>query len=237
MSIGQSIRVEGVALTLGDHDFAFDLGIPAGSFAVITGPSGSGKSTLFNLIAGFEAPRSGRILIGENDVTRLSPADRPVSLAFQDNNLFAHLDIFTNVALGISPALRLDADARSRVSEALARVGLGGFEKRLPGNLSGGERQRAAFARAIVRHRPVMLLDEPFAALDPALRRDMGDLLLSLHADEGFTVLMITHDPQEAERLADMAVFVDRGRVAAIAPSADFFTRSKPAALAEFLRS
>lgn len=236
MSSGQGILVDGVMLSLGDHAFSFDLSIPAGSFAAITGPSGSGKSTLFNLIAGFETPQSGRILIGENDVTRLPPGNRPVSLAFQDNNLFAHLDIFTNVALGISPALRLDAEARGRVSEALARVGLGGFEKRLPGSLSGGERQRAAFARAIVRHRPVILLDEPFAALDPALRHDMGDFLLALHREEGFTVLMITHDRHEAERLAGMAAFIDHGRVVAAAPAAEFFARTEPPALLEFLK-
>lgn len=210
----QAVELAGVGLTLGSHRFTFDLALPAGSFTAVTGPSGSGKSTLFNLIAGFEMPDAGRVLLGGQDMDAVPPGRRPVSLVFQDNNLFAHLDLFTNVALGISPSLRLDAGGRAAVSSALARVGLSGFETRSPSTLSGGEKQRVAFARALVRKRPIMLLDEPFAALDPALRYQMGDLLTALHRDEGFTVMMITHDPDEARRLADRFVLIEHGRVA-----------------------
>jgi thiamine transport system ATP-binding protein len=210
----QAIQLSGVGLVLGSHRFLFDLEVPAGSFTAVTGPSGSGKSTLFNIIAGFETPDAGRILLGGRDMAAVSPGARPVSLVFQDNNLFAHLDIFTNVALGVSPSLRLDGAERAAVSTALSRVGLAGFERRMPATLSGGEKQRAAFARALVRKRPIMLLDEPFAALDPALRHQMGDLLAALHRDEGFTVLMVTHDPDEARRLADRFVVVEAGHVA-----------------------
>jgi len=210
----QAIRLSGVELHLGSHRFSFDLDVPAGSFTAVTGPSGSGKSTLFNIIAGFETPHAGRVLLGGREMAAVPPGERPVSLVFQDNNLFAHLDIFTNVALGVSPSLRLDGEARAAVSTALSRVGLAAFERRMPATLSGGEKQRAAFARALVRKRPVMLLDEPFAALDPALRHQMGDLLAALHRDEGFTVLMITHDPDEARHLADRFVVVEAGRVA-----------------------
>ena len=210
----QGIQLSGVELALGSYRFAFDLEVPAGSFTAVTGPSGSGKSTLFSIIAGFDAPDTGRVLLGGRDMAAAAPGARPVSLVFQDNNLFAHLDIFTNVALGVSPSLRLDGAERAAVSTALSRVGLAGFEKRMPSTLSGGERQRAAFARALVRKRPIMLLDEPFAALDPALRHQMGELLATLHRDEGFTVLMITHDPDEARRLADRFVVVEGGHVA-----------------------
>ena len=217
----EAVELSGVGLTLGSHRFAFDLAVPAGSFTAVTGPSGSGKSTLFNIIAGFELPDTGRVRLGGEDMGAVPPGKRPASLVFQDNNLFAHLDVFTNVALGISPSLRLDAAGRTWVSEALSRVGLGGFEKRMPATLSGGERQRAAFARALVRKRPIMLLDEPFAALDPLLRHQMGELLAALHRDEGFTVLMITHDPDEATRLADRFVLIDGGSVAREGPIAD----------------
>lgn len=210
----QAIELSGVHLTLGSHRFAFDLKVPAGSFTAVTGPSGSGKSTLFNIIAGFETPDAGQVRLGGEDMGAAPPGKRPVSLVFQDNNLFAHLDLFTNVALGVSPSLRLDAAGRALVSAALSRVGLGGFEKRMPATLSGGERQRAAFARALVRKRPIMLLDEPFAALDPSLRHQMGELLSALHRDGGFTVLMITHDPDEARRLADRFVLIEGGHVA-----------------------
>lgn len=210
----QAIELSGVGLRLGDHRFGFDLTAPEGAFVAVTGPSGSGKSTLFNVIAGFETPESGRVLLGGKDMSTVAPGERPISLVFQDNNLFAHLDIFTNVALGVSASLRLDGAARAAVSSALSRVGLAGFERRMPATLSGGERQRVAFARALVRKRPIMLLDEPFAALDPELRQQMGDLLAALHRDEGFTVLMITHDPEEAARLADRFAVIEAGHVA-----------------------
>lgn len=212
--MSQAIELSGVELMLGSHRFAFELAIPAGAFVAVTGRSGSGKSTLFNILAGFETPDAGRVLLGGGDMAAIQPGRRPVSLVFQDNNLFAHLDVFTNVALGVSPSLRLDASARAAVSGALSRVGLTGFETRMPATLSGGEKQRAAFARALVRKRPVMLLDEPFAALDPALRHQMGKLLSALHRDEGFTVLMITHDPDEARRLADRFILIEAGQVA-----------------------
>jgi thiamine transport system ATP-binding protein len=211
---GCEIRLQNVSLKLGEQEFSFDLTVPAGTFAAITGPSGAGKTTLFNVIAGFEIILGGKVLIGGKDMCNVSPAKHPLSVIFQDGNLFAHLDIFTNVALGISPALKLEKKDRDAVSAALARVGLAGFEKRLPGTLSGGEKQRAAFARALVRNRPIMLLDEPFAALDPALRLDMGHLLKELHDERGYTILMITHDPSEAKNLAEMDVRLEQGRVA-----------------------
>ncbi|MGY5780072.1 thiamine ABC transporter ATP-binding protein [Rhizobium sp. LEGMi135b] len=232
----QGIAMEGVELRLGTHDFRFDCTVPQGKIIAVAGPSGSGKSTFLNLLAGFERPDHGRILLAGQEVTGLHPADRPVSLVFQDNNLFAHLDLFTNVGLGISPSLRLSAQDRQKVSEALARVGLPGFEKRKPGTLSGGERQRAAFARALVRDKPILLLDEPFAALDPGLRSGMVELLKALHRETGNTVLIVSHDPAELRRLADHAVFIDGGTVRLAAPIETFLKADGIPALTTFLQ-
>ncbi len=207
------IVLDGVKLRLGEAVFDFDCRIGAGRITAIAGPSGSGKSTLLNLIAGFERPDRGRVLIAGEDVSGLAPGRRPVSLVFQDNNLFSHLDVFTNVGLGIDPAMRLSAADREAVSMALSRVGLAGYDKRSPATLSGGERQRAAFARALVRRKPVMLLDEPFAALDPGLRSSMADLLIDLHRETGATIVIVSHDPDEAARLAGDVLFLDRGRI------------------------
>ncbi|WP_267551156.1 ATP-binding cassette domain-containing protein [Rhizobium rhizogenes] len=234
--IERSITMNGVELRLGTHDFHFDCALPQGRIIAVAGPSGSGKSTFLNLLAGFEKPDRGRILLAGQDVTSKHPAERPVSLVFQDNNLFAHLDLFTNVGLGISPSLRLSAQDRQRVSEALARVGLPGFEKRKPGTLSGGERQRAAFARALVRDKPILLLDEPFAALDPGLRSGMVELLKTLHRETGNTVLIVSHDPAEVRRLADHAVFIDGGKIALSAPIEAFLQTAGIPALATFLQ-
>lgn len=229
-----AIRFDAVTLTLGTRHFHFDTEIPSGAITAVTGASGSGKSTLLNLLAGFEHSESGRILIGARDVTALDPAARPISLIFQDNNLFGHLDLFTNIGLGIDPSLKLGKADRERISAALARVGLGGYEKRLPPTLSGGERQRAAFARALVRNRPLLLLDEPFAALDPGLRAAMADLLEELHRETGNTVLLVTHDPDEVERLCDHALFIEDGRILLNAPVGAFLARRDLPGLAAF---
>jgi thiamine transport system ATP-binding protein len=211
--MADGIRLEKTALQLGTKRFSFDIAMSGGAITAVTGPSGSGKSTLLNLIAGFEIPESGRVLIAGEDVTRAQPSQRPISLVFQDNNLFAHLDLFTNIGLGVDPSLRLSRDDRMGISQSLERVGLAGFETRKPGTLSGGERQRAAFARALVRKRPVLLMDEPFAALDPDLRSSMASLLLDLHRETGNTVVIVSHDRAEVQKLADVVVAVDDGTI------------------------
>lgn len=236
MSDDGAVALSGVRLRLGNAGFEFDCRLPGGAVTAVTGPSGSGKTTLLNLVAGFETPDAGRVLIGGRDVTGLHPSERPVSLVFQDNNLFAHLDLMSNVGLGISPSLKLSAADRAAVSTALERVGLGGFEKRLPGTLSGGERQRAAFARALVRRKPVLLLDEPFAALDPDLRAAMSALLLTLHRETGNTVLIVTHDPQEVRRSADHVLFLDHGRIAVDSPARAFLSGTGVAEADAFMR-
>ncbi len=215
--------MKGLSITLRDilhhHDdgdgwqVRFDATFAPGRITAILGPSGAGKTTLLNLVAGFLVPHEGRILFGEDDLACAEPAQRPVSMIFQENNLFAHLDVATNVALGIAPGGRFDATIRRRVSQALRWVGLQGYEQRLPATLSGGERQRVAIARALLRDRPVMLLDEPFAALDPSLRGEMAALLRRIHEQHGYTVLLVSHQPREAARLAEDFAFIDAGRI------------------------
>ena len=220
---GAAVELRAVTFYYEDMVMSFDLAVMAGEFMAIIGPSGAGKTTLFALIAGFERPDNGRIMIAGTDVTELVPSARPVTTLFQEHNLFAHLDLAANVGLGIDPRLRLGAEDRRRVSAALGRVGLGGFEKRLPGQISGGERQRAALARSLVRNRPVLLLDEPFAALGPALRRDMLDLVRDIRRERGLTVLMVSHLSEDASHAADRTAFVHRGRVIKLAPTAELF--------------
>lgn len=223
-----SVRLDAVVFSYGETRFSFDAEFPAGEITAVLGPSGSGKSTMLGLIAGFETPGSGRVLIGGADVSADPPSARPVSMIFQENNLFAHLDVAANVGLGISPALRLNAAERERVSAALARTGLAGKEKRLPGELSGGERQRVALARALVRDRPVLLLDEPFASLGPALRTEMLELTTAMQRERGMTVILVTHHPDDARRAARRIVFIDGGTVAAQGPAAGFFSPDAP---------
>ena len=209
MTQSPSIVLDSATLALGDKNFRFSGEIAGGRVTAVTGRSGSGKTTLLNLIAGFEKPDSGRVIIGGATMNGLHVAKRPVTVVFQENNLFAHLDIFTNTGLGLNAHLRLDRNDRQKISHALARVGLEGFESRMPASLSGGERQRAAFARALVRNRPVLLLDEPFAALDPEMRGEMGALLLELHAETGNTVMIVSHEPGEVEEIADHRLVIE----------------------------
>jgi thiamine transport system ATP-binding protein len=235
MTTGAAIRLDRVAFSYGEAAMNFDAAIEASAITAVMGPSGSGKSTLLNLIAGFETPQAGRILIGNADVTGLEPAVRPVSMVFQENNLFAHLSVEQNVGLGRSPALRLTAKDRDAVAGALDRTGLSGKEKRLPRELSGGERQRVALARVLVRDRPVLLLDEPFAALGPALRDDMLDLVQGVHEERKMTVVLVTHRPEDARRVAQHMIFLDNGTVAASGETEFFFGPDGPAAFRHYI--
>ncbi|UVK42235.1 thiamine ABC transporter ATP-binding protein [Mesorhizobium sp. AR07] len=232
---GAAVRLDKVSFSYGEAPLVFDVDFAISKITAIMGPSGSGKSTLLNLVAGFEAPQSGRVLIGGADVSAEPPSARPVSMVFQENNLFAHLCVEQNVRLGRSPSLRLTEADRAAVAEALERTGLAGKEKRLPRELSGGERQRVALARVLVRDRPVLLLDEPFASLGPALRDDMLDLVAAVHAERGMTVLFVTHQPEDARRIGEQVVFLDNGVVAATGKADDFFTGTGPEAFRRYI--
>lgn len=207
------LEIRDLSFRYEDMQMRFALNVEAGECVAVIGPSGAGKSTLLSLIGGFETPQGGRLLVDGNEISHLTPADRPVTTLFQDHNLFAHLSVAANVGLGLHPGLRLTDEDRRQVAAALDQVGLTGFEERLPGQLSGGERQRVAIARSLIRHRPILLLDEPFAALGPALRNEMLDLVNELRRKQGITVLMVTHDPADARRIAERTAFVADGTV------------------------
>ncbi|WP_415008632.1 ATP-binding cassette domain-containing protein [Aestuariivirga sp.] len=202
---------------------SFTLAVPKGVFAAVIGPSGSGKSTLLSLIAGFERPLSGHVSLDGEDMTDVPPDKRPVNMIFQDNNVFPHLDLWQNVAIGVAPSLRLTAQQTLAVDAALKRVGLFDLKHRKPGDVSGGERQRVAIARALVRDRPILLLDEPFAALGPGLRADMLGLLSDVQKERGLTVLMVTHQPEDALAAASLTIFIADGRVRAARPTQELF--------------
>lgn len=229
------VRLNNVSFSYGEAAFEFDVTFRPGRVTAVMGPSGSGKSTLLNLVAGFEVPASGRVLIGERDVTADPPAARPVSMVFQENNLFAHLTVEQNVGLGRSPSLRLTDADRTAVAGALERTGLGGKGQRLPRELSGGERQRVALARVLVRERPVLLLDEPFASLGPALREDMLELVAALQEERGMTVLFVTHQPEDARRISHDMVFIEAGKAAATGPVGEFFGEGGPEAFRRYI--
>lgn len=234
---GVSIQLDAVRFDYGEMAMHFDTLIESSSITAIIGPSGSGKSTLLNLIAGFEKPASGAIRIGDVDVTNLPPSRRPVSMVFQDNNLFAHLDIASNVGLGRKPDLKLDQSDRLAVHTAIQKVGLAGKEARKPDALSGGERQRVAIARALVRNRPVLLLDEAFASLGPALRHEMLDLIADLHRETGMTIIMVTHHPDDALRLSSVLLFLENGQIIASGPAKDLLSDEGPLLLRNYLGS
>jgi thiamine transport system ATP-binding protein len=222
------LALEGVVITYEDWRLTADFTIAAGSSTAIIGPSGAGKSTLLDTIAGFIEPAEGRVLWEGRDLTRLSPAARPVTLLFQDHNLFAHLSVGRNVGLGLRPDLRLSAAERARVAAALAETGLDGKEGRRPGELSGGERSRVALARALLRNRPILLLDEPFSALGPALRAEMLGLVARIRAEQGATLLMVSHAPEDARRIADQVVLVDEGKASAPVETEALFADPPP---------
>lgn len=217
------LELDAIAARWGDFCLSAELSLPRGARAAVIGPSGAGKSTLLSVIAGFLAPDTGRILWDGRDLTPLPPGARPVGVIFQDQNLFPHLTAAENVALGLKPSLRLTADENDRVEGALERVGLAGLGGRRPGALSGGQQSRVALARMLLMARPVVLLDEPFAALGPALRAEMLDLVAALAEETGATLMMVTHEPGDARRIASHAIFIEEGRVGPPVPVDRFF--------------
>lgn len=227
------ITLDDIHIRLGNFTLDADLSIPSGATAII-GPSGGGKSSLLSLLAGFISPNRGQIIFGKTNCTQKPPADRPVTLLFQENNLFPHLSIAKNVGIGIRPDLRLSKEQQAEIENALEQVGLGGFGTRKPAELSGGQRQRTALARALLRDKPVLMLDEPFAALGPALRQEMLDLVSEIHKKQGANLLLVTHNPEDALRIADNTVLVANGIVHKPQSTKELFD-NPPEALASYL--
>ena len=229
------IDLEDVQWTTEDFNVRFSLSFPGPGIIGIIGPSGGGKSTLLNIVAGFTEPQSGRIRINGNDVTGFAPSERPVSILFQEHNLFAHLDAAKNAALGLKPDLSLDKAEWREVDAALARLGLQGRETHRPAELSGGERQRVALARIFLRKKPILLLDEPFSGLGPRLRRDMLEVVRKLQQDLDLTVLMVSHDPDDLKAIASHAVFVADGTASTPQTIDRFFATPLQPRLADYL--
>lgn len=217
-----------VTVTLGAFSLRADLTVPAGSRVAVIGPSGSGKSTLLSLVAGFLTPDRGRVLWNGRDLSEQPPGQRPVSVLFQDQNLFPHLTARQNVGLGLRPDLRLNDAQSARVTQVLDQVGLKGLADRRPGNLSGGQQSRVALARVLLRARPVLLLDEPFSALGPALKSEMLDLLAQIADETGATVLMVTHDPDDARRFAPRTIVIEDGAAHPPVPTAPLLDDPPP---------
>ncbi|WP_410678304.1 thiamine ABC transporter ATP-binding protein [Avibacterium paragallinarum] len=191
----------------------FQLHIQAQEKVAIIGASGAGKSTLLNLIAGFELVDKGEIWLNGQNHTFTAPYQRPVSMLFQDNNLFTHLTVEQNIALGLKPSLSLNPQEKSQVAAAANAVGLADFLTRSPNALSGGQKQRVALARCLLRDKPILLLDEPFSALDPALRQEMLSLLDALCQQKKLTLLIVTHQPDELKGKIDRIISVQNGRI------------------------
>ncbi|HHE6470448.1 TPA: thiamine ABC transporter ATP-binding protein ThiQ [Providencia rettgeri] len=193
---------------------SFDFSVQSGESVAVMGPSGAGKSTLLSLISGFQFPNSGTIVLNGEDHTFSPPAKRPVSMLFQENNLFSHLAIRQNIGLGLQPNLRLNKTQIQRVEQMASRVSLSECLDRLPAQLSGGQRQRAALARCMIRNQPILLLDEPFSALDPALRREMLLLLKEICAEKSITLLMVSHNVDDALQIAPRTLVIAEGKIA-----------------------
>ena len=205
------LQLDRLTLTQGDFTLAADWSAKAGDRIALIGPSGAGKSTLLSAIAGFLPPSAGRILWQGADLAPLPPGQRPVTILFQDQNLFPHLTVAQNIAMGLRPDLRLDRSDWARVDAALDQTGLSDLGPRRPAQLSGGQASRAALARALLRARPILLLDEPFAALGPALRADMLALVREVSTETRALVLMVTHDPQDAVALDGLTSLIADG--------------------------
>ena len=220
-----SVRLEGVRKVFGDVEAVagIDLEVRDGEFFSMLGPSGSGKTTTLRMIAGFELPTSGRVLLHGHDVTDRPPFERDVNTVFQDYALFPHMSVGDNVGYGLVVRRVPKADRNARVADALRMVRLEGYEKRRPSQLSGGQRQRVALARALVNRPRVLLLDEPLGALDLKLREEMQIELKEIQREVGITFIYVTHDQAEALTMSDRLAVFNRGRIEQVGSPADVY--------------
>src|SRR5712675_555264 len=231
------LRIEGVARKFGnfravDH---VSLDIRAGEFFALLGPSGCGKTTLLRMLAGFETPDEGRILLDGRDIVHVLPHERPVNMMFQNYALFPHLSVRDNIAFGLRRAGLARAEINARVAEMVALVKLDGLEKRKPDQLSGGQKQRVALARSLARRPQVLLLDEPLAALDKKLRESTQLELMELQRRLGLTFIIVTHDQEEAMTVGGRIGVMDGGRIEQVATPRELYEAPNSRWIAEFV--
>jgi putative spermidine/putrescine transport system ATP-binding protein len=232
-----AIRLVGVRKTFGDVQAVrgLDLQIADGEFFAMLGPSGSGKTTVLRMIAGFELPDAGQVVLGGTDVTRKPPFERDVNTVFQDYALFPHMSVAQNVAYGLRVKGVGKAERTKRAAEALASVRLDAYGDRRPSQLSGGQRQRVALARALVNRPKVLLLDEPLGALDLKLRQQMQVELKAIQRDVGITFVFVTHDQEEALTMSDRIAVFNDGAVEQVGTSTEVYERPATPFVAGFV--
>jgi putrescine transport system ATP-binding protein len=231
------LRIEGVTKRFGSFRAVdnLSLDIRAGEFFALLGPSGCGKTTLLRMLAGFETPDEGRILLNGRDIAPVLPHERPVNMMFQNYALFPHLTVRDNIAFGLKRAGMARADIATRVAEMVSLVKLDGMEKRKPDQLSGGQRQRVALARSLARRPQMLLLDEPLAALDKKLRESTQHELMELQLRLGMTFIIVTHDQEEAMTMADRIGVMDAGRLEQVAIPRELYEAPRSRWVAEFV--
>lgn len=232
------IAIQSVTKRFGADVVAVDdvsIDIQSGEFFALLGPSGCGKTTLLRMIAGFEVPSDGVVLIDGQDMEGVEPNKRPVNMVFQSYAVFPHMSVTDNVAYGLKMDGVAKAEIASRVEEALDLVQLPGYGARMPDQLSGGQRQRVSLARALVKRPKVLLLDEPLSALDAKLREAMQLELRNLQATVGITFVMVTHDQDEALSMADRVAVMENGRVRQLAPPRDLYEYPSCRFVADFI--
>ena len=213
----------------------FNLTVKRGEFVTFLGPSGCGKSTTLRMIAGFELPSSGEILLNGEDISRLPANKRPINTVFQRYALFPHMNIFDNIAFGLKLKKLSKDEIRKKVKKVLSMVDLEGFENRKISTLSGGQQQRIAIARALVNEPEILMLDEPLAALDLKMRKEMQLELKSMHDDLGITFIYVTHDQEEALTMSDKIVVLSEGKVQQIGTPEDIYNEPQNAFVADFI--
>jgi len=235
---GGSIELQGLCKSFGDELAVDDLSlqIEPGEFFSLIGPSGCGKTTTLRMIAGFEEPTAGSILLDGKDVAAMPAHRRPVNTVFQSYALFPHLSVEDNVGYGLRWQGRVDkVERRRRVGEALELVQLGEYARRRPHQLSGGQQQRVALARALVLRPSVLLLDEPLGALDARLRKTLRQELITLHREVGVTFVFVTHDQEEALEMSDRLAVMDHGQVVQLGSPREVYSEPRTAYVADFL--
>ncbi len=207
------IKLDSIKFSFENWSMNIDLSVQKGEKIGVIGASGSGKSTVLNLLAGFSFTDSGTILLNGKNHTKTLPYQRPVSMLFQENNIFEHLTVAENMGLGLQPNLKLSAAEKQAVENIAEQVGLADYLSRLPSQLSGGQKQRVALARCLLRNQPILLLDEPFSALDKPLREEMLSLLEDIYQEKQLTIVMVTHQPDELSVFADRFIQLENGRI------------------------